>query len=121
LIHFKTILSRATISSYDASLFASHEEWKGELENTDVRLQWDPDHDPFGKKQERKAIQLGMKGATLKTFCTEWIKAIEDITVFVKDEYENLQVNGADSLNVPFEEVILLDDFEIEKRLGINR
>src|SRR5689334_3984273 len=60
LVHFKTILSEATLTSFDQSLYTSKEEWKAELERTDVRLQWDPDHDPFGNKQERKAIQLGM-------------------------------------------------------------
>ncbi len=27
-----------------------------------VRLQWDPDHAPDGTKQQRRAIQLGLKG-----------------------------------------------------------
>lgn len=121
IVHFKTILSTATISSYDTELFASHAEWKTELDNTDVRLQWDPDHDPFGNKQERKAIQIGMKGETLKMFSKEWIRSIEDVTDFVKEEYQTLQANGISSLNVPFEEIIFLNDVETEKRIGINR
>src|SRR5687768_13253132 len=59
VVHLKTILSQATISSYDKELFATQEKWKTELDKTGVRLQWDPDHDPFGNKQERKAIQIG--------------------------------------------------------------
>lgn len=120
LHHFKTILSTATISAYDAALFASHADWKIELERTEVRLQWDPDHDPFGKKQERKAIQIGMKGSTLKLFCTQWITRIEDITGFVKSEYQNLQENGLEELNVPVEEVVMLENEIIEKRIGIG-
>ena len=119
--HFKTILSSATISSYDAALFSSQEEWKKEMEKTEVRLQWDPDHDPFGKKQERKAIQLGMKGETLKKFCTEWITSIEDITDFVKAEYMQLQKSGIDHLNVPVEDLLLLNDEKIETRIGISK
>lgn len=38
LDHFKTILTQATISSYDGRLFANRESWKQELQNTDVRL-----------------------------------------------------------------------------------
>jgi hypothetical protein len=76
IVHFKNILQQATISSYKEELFATQEIWKEELSKTEVRLQWDPDHDPYGNKQERKAIQLGMKGELLKKFCTEWIVKI---------------------------------------------
>lgn len=117
--HFKTILNEATISSYDSEIFSSNEEWKSELEKTEVRLQWDPDHDPYGKKQERKAIQLGMKGVILKKFCTEWIVKIEDVTDFVKEEYEKVKANTLDEINVPFEEVISIKEESINKRLGI--
>lgn len=119
LKHFETILSEATISSFDREIFATREEWKSELANTEVRLQWDPDHDPFGNKQERKAIQLGMKGDILKKFCTEWIIKIEDITKFVKEEYEKVKANQIDDLNIPYEEVITIMDEKINKRLGI--
>lgn len=116
---FKLILREATISSYTDKIYSTHEEWKAELEKTEVRLQWDPDHDPNGKKQERKAIQLGMKGDILKNFCTEWIVKIEDITPFVKEEYEKVLANNLDRLEIPFEEVISIKDDLINKRLGI--
>lgn len=120
LIHFTTILQQATISSYDSGLFATQLDWKSELNRTEVRLQWDPDHDPFGNKQERKAIQLGMKGNLLKQFCTEWITKIEDITDFVKQQHQKVINNKIDELLVPFEEVIALNDAETEKRIGIE-
>jgi len=120
LEHFKTILQQATATSYDPLLFASEEEWKNELEKTEVRLQWDPDHDPYGNKQERKAIQLGMKGRILKQFCTEWIVGIEDITSYVKQEYKYVQDKKTEALSLPFEAVIDLKNVMIEKRIGIN-
>ncbi len=120
LVHFKTILNNATISSYTNEIYSTHEEWKQELEKTEVRLQWDPDHDPFGNKQERKAIQLGMKGTILKQFCTEWIIKIEDITDFAHAEYEKVKLNSLTNLNIPFEEVIVIEDERINKRLGIT-
>ena len=51
-----------------SKLFADHfhantgrqEREKG-IEKSDVRLQWDPDHDPFGAHQLRRAIQLGLR------------------------------------------------------------
>ncbi len=120
VVHFKTILSKATATSFDKSLFTSEEEWKNELGKTEVRLQWDPDHDPFGNKQERKAIQIGMKGDILKKFCTEWITGIEDITEFVRKEHEKILNNGIDELDIPYEEVIELNDIKIEQRIGVD-
>ncbi len=120
MVHFKTILSNATISSYKDEIYSTEKEWKSELEKTEVRLQWDPDHDPAGNKQERKAIQLGMKGEMLKQFCTEWIVKIEDITDFVKAEYEKVHSGNIQNLNVPFEELIKIEEDSINQRLGIN-
>ncbi len=121
LEHFETILEQATISSYSEELFASHEEWKEELAKTEIRLQWDPDHDPFGNKQERKAIQLGMKGEILKKFCTEWITGIEDITDFVKQGHEMVSAKNIEELEIPYEQTITIHKESINKRIGITK
>ncbi len=118
--NFKKILAQATISSFDDKIFNNHQEWKDELSRTEVRLQWDPDHDPFGNKQVRKAIQLGLKGNILKQFGTEWIIKIEDITDFVKTEYQKVLDKNINDLNIPFEEIIKINDIVLEKRLGIE-
>ena len=50
---FKEILSNA---------LTGHDEEKLNLpQRTKVRLQWDPDHDPQGASQPRRAIQLGLR------------------------------------------------------------
>ena len=120
IIHLKTILQQATFSSFNCEVYGTEENWKAELERTEVRLQWDPDHDPYGNKQERKAIQVGMKGEILKKFSTEWIKTIEDITPFVKDEHEKVLAGKTTALNIPYELVIEINDETIEKRIGIK-
>lgn len=119
LVHFKTILSQATFSSYQEEVYETQDNWKAALDKTEVRLQWDPDHDPFGNKEERKAIQLGMKGDILKKFCTEWILKIEDVTEFVKAAHEKVVANEIGELLVPFEEVIDIRDDEIKKRITV--
>ena len=118
--HLKTILREATISSFDSRLFESESDWKNELVKTDVRLQWDPDHDPYGNKQDRKAIQIGMKGETQRKFCTEWISKIEDITGFVKEEHTKVVNQQIEELNVPYEDIIDLQDPAIDRRIGIG-
>jgi hypothetical protein len=116
----KNILNNAVFSSYKPALYKSIEDWKKALSNSDTRLQWDPDHDPFGTKQNRKAIQIGMKGETLKKFCTEWIVNIEDITEFVKSAYEKIKEKKVHLLELPYEEIVHLNDAALEKKIGIN-
>ena len=118
---FKLILEQATISSYSEEIYDSHVEWKKELERTEVRLQWDPDHDPYGTKQSRKAIQLGLKGSILKQFCTEWILKIEDITDFVKEQFEKVKAGDLQALQVPYEEILAITEPHIIKRLNIHK
>ena len=120
MIHFKTILRSTTATSYKNELYESEADWRAAMKNTEGRLQWDPDHHPFGNKLKRKAIQLGMKGQLLKSFCTEWIVKIEDITDFVKQEYQKVLDKKLDELLVPFEDVIELDDEEIDQHIGIT-
>jgi hypothetical protein len=50
------ILSQAVLSSFDDRYYRDKEEWKSQLDSKDVRLQWDPDHDPYGEKITRRAI-----------------------------------------------------------------
>jgi len=120
LLRFEEILNQATISSFNNTLFESKELWQAELTKTEVRLQWDPDHDPYGIKIARKAIQLGLKGNILKKFCTEWIVKIEDITPFVKEQYEYVKSKRLEDLQVPVEDIIQITDESIGNRIGIS-
>jgi len=55
-IVFESILNEAAFSSFNPAYYSSHEQWKNEINHKEVRLQWDPDHDPFGSKLTRRAI-----------------------------------------------------------------
>src|ERR1700677_1214644 len=45
---FDSILEQAVHSTFLADRYRSHDEWKRRLADSPVRLQWDPDHDPYG-------------------------------------------------------------------------
>ncbi|AYV80605.1 MAG: DUF4291 domain-containing protein [Harvfovirus sp.] len=80
---FEKIISIGVPSSFDKCQ-ETREIWLERLKKSDVVIQWDPDHDPSGKKHpSRRVIQLGLRGDTLKSFSKEWIVKIEDITEFV--------------------------------------
>ncbi len=101
---FDELLRDAVPSSFDSERFASHEDWKAAIERSDVRLQWDPDHDPLGKPLERRAIQLGLRGRTLRRYGEEALLGIEDITPFVIAQRAHLR-DGFAELVVPRERV----------------
>jgi len=61
-------LEQAVPSAFVPELFDNPEEWKAAVARSDVRLQWDPDHDPFGNECERRAIQIGIRGKTLESY-----------------------------------------------------
>ncbi|ANJ75842.1 DUF4291 domain-containing protein [Ralstonia insidiosa] len=85
---FDELLRTAVASSFAASDCATEEEWRAQVTHSDVRLQWDPDHDPTGRPIERRAIQLGLRGRTLERFGREVLLSVEDITPFVAEQRE---------------------------------
>jgi hypothetical protein len=77
--------------------------WKKKVAGTDIRLQWDPDHDPYGNKVERRAIQLGLRNEFLEPFQGEGIVRIEDISEFVAQQKAHVDSGDLDKLLTPFE------------------
>jgi hypothetical protein len=80
---FDSLLRQAVASSFAASPYQTPEQWSAAVNDSDVRLQWDPDHSPSGAKVTRRALQLGLRGATLKTFSSEALLEVVDMTEFV--------------------------------------
>jgi len=117
---FENILRQAVFSSFNPAYYTSHDEWKKKLNQKEVRLQWDPDHDPFGGKLTRRAIQIGMKGGVLETFGKHQIKMIEDITEFVKEQKLHIDNGELNKLLVPVETVYTLSDESLQKQIGAD-
>lgn len=117
---FNKYLENAIYSSYSSSLEMSHEDWKESVKTSSVRLQWDPDHDPYGNKLERRAIQIGLRDDFIKSFAKEDIILIEDISEFVKEQYEFVQNKQLQNLIVPAERPFLFKDEELNKKLKIS-
>ena len=118
---FENILRQAVHSSYVPEIYASPENWKARLAESPVRLQWDPDHDPQGGKQERRAIQLGLGGEVLRQYAQNWIVSIEDISGFVAEQRAHAESNDSTNLVTPREEVYPVANQEIAARLGVER
>jgi hypothetical protein len=117
---FDKLLQQAVLSTYNHHYYDNHDTWKSELETKEVRLQWDPDHNPHGNKITRRALQLGIKGRMLEQFGKKDIKLIEDVTDFVKEGGAFVKTNQLDKLLVPLERVYKPVDAELCTRIGID-
>jgi hypothetical protein len=117
---FDSLLAQAVHSTYKEVVYHSEEEWKRAVEHSDVRLQWDPDHDPAGAKIERRAIQLGLRGEALARYAREWIIEIEDISDFVREQYQYVQMQDYSRLTTPRELVYPVADVAVAKHLGVD-
>jgi hypothetical protein len=115
---FDQILAAAVHSSFVSEVYGTQQEWKAQLQNSEVRLQWDPDHAPNGAKEERRAIQLGLRGSTLAHYSRDWILDIEDISAYVAEQRSF--VDQRERLVTPSEKVYPVADPATHERLGLS-
>ena len=118
---FDEILSQAVHSNFIPQVYGSEDEWKRTLAGSQVRLQWDPDHDPAGNKLERRAIQLGLWREVLQKYAREWIVNIEDISDFVREQHQHVMARRYAELVTPRETVYKVASDAVAKRLEVSR
>lgn len=109
---FDTVLERSLESSHHPDVCGlDYAAWRQAGKRADVRLQWDPDHTPTGEKTTRRAVQLGLRGETLRSFATEWVLSITNIADDVARQRSVLERGGelltpAETLYTPASERI---------------
>ena len=113
---FDEILRLAVHSAFVPEVYENEVAWRSAVATSDVRLQWDPDHDPSGDPVERRAIQLGLRGAVLAKYAKEWLLGIEDVSQFVQEQSEFARP-PFDRLITPKEDVYPVNEPEVGARL----
>jgi hypothetical protein len=116
---FDTILEAAVNSTFKEQQHASEADWKRAVQQSEVRLQWDPDHDPSGHRVERRAIQLGLRGETLRRYGGEWLVEIEDVSGFVRKQHAHVVMGDLAALWTPSERPYPASE-EVRRRLGMD-
>lgn len=116
---FDEILRRSVPSTFDSAAGGARACWADAVAKSDVRLQWDPDHDPTGRRAARRAVQLGLRGVTLGRYGEQELIAVEDITPFVAEQRPHAAGDLA-SLYVPEESVYVPEDRDAALAVGID-
>lgn len=104
-------------AAYTATLEKSEGLQKNDIE---VRLQWDPDHDTDGHKEQRRAIQLGLKTQMLQKYSNEMVISITDVTEFVRHQHRILKQQGQWSVSMPVERVYTPSSAAICRRIELD-
>jgi hypothetical protein len=102
---FDELLAAAVPSSWDRERYSTEKDWSRAVGGSEVRLQWDPDHHPLGNPLERRAIQLGLRGETLRRFAGNELLEVLDMRSFVNEQRHVLQARGANEIETPREDV----------------
>ena len=117
---FDTLLQQAVFSSFGASGLSDRQAWKAAVSNSDVRLQWDPDHLPTGDKCERRAVQLGLRGKALEAFGKHEAIEILDVSEFVAEQRQHVGNWQSGSLMTPTEYVYRPNEPEAASTVGLD-
>ncbi|MEM6719808.1 MAG: DUF4291 domain-containing protein [Bacteroidota bacterium] len=117
---FQQYLENAVHSTFKPELYESQETWQKAVKSSNVRLQWDPDHNPYGGKVERRAIQIGIRNQFIRSYAKDDIIEIEDISAFVAEQYEFVKARQLDKLQIPAERPFLPEGEELRKKLQLQ-
>jgi hypothetical protein len=117
---FERYLSQAVYSSFQSDLYKDWDDWQQHVKNSSIRLQWDPDHNPYGGKLERRAIQIGIRNEDIVKYAKEDILEIEDISEFVREQHQYVLAKDLDKLIVPAERPYLSSSDEVNKFLKLK-
>lgn len=116
---FEEILQKAVLTSPDSASF-SGVQWEKAFDETTVYCQWDSDRNINGNAINRAAIQIGIKGGTLRDFLDTGICRIEDLTPLVR-KWNTQRINGKlNPKNLPTEKLYPICSKAIRNRLDMD-
>jgi hypothetical protein len=118
--YFDSILAAAVPSSFDAADYPGREQWQQAVAASEVRLQWDPDHDPAGHPLQRRAAQLGLRGTSLAALAGPELLEVLDISGFAAAQYAHVRNGEWQNLETPVERVYVPADPAIARRIGLD-
>ena len=116
---FHEILQKAVLTTPDSTSYTGAQ-WEKAFDETTVYCQWDPDRNINGNAINRAAIQIGLKGTTLRDFLDVGIRRIEDITPLVRKWNEQRKNGTLNSKNLPVEKLYPIKEKAIRNRLNMK-
>jgi hypothetical protein len=82
---FEWALGNASLSHFESATHGSYDLWQVQLQNSPVRIQWDPERDLNLAELPWRSIQVGIGGRAVDSYVDQWISTIEDVTSLAKE------------------------------------
>lgn len=117
---------RQSVASSSDGPAAARDAHREAIAASDVRLQWDPDHDPAGHPVPgRRAVQLGLRGGALAAFLapdSRQLVRIDDVTDALVAPQRAIAAAAAQwaLLNVPIERCYVPADHTVRTRIVLD-
>jgi Domain of unknown function (DUF4291) len=86
-------LSGAVLTAPERSVYPDAEEWRRQLEQTSIIVQWDPERSLRGATLQVDSIQVGLSRRVIERYVNEWTVEISDCTPLVR-KLRDLIANG---------------------------
>jgi len=90
---FNTLLGQAVLSHFDPLYHSSQEQWKKELDASDVVIQWDPERDIHLNKLDYRTIQIGLRRNAVFNYVNHWTLKISEVTELAHKIQDLIQQN----------------------------
>lgn len=112
-------LAQAVLTSPHHGVYRDQDEWRRQMNQAPVIVQWDPERTIRGKSLPYKSIQVGLSRQIIQRYVEDWTLAIENVTPLVHKLYNLIQSGHADRATaaLPHERVYPLPT-AIARRLG---
>lgn len=81
---FEWALTHSCLSHYERGIYPDEPSWTARLQQSCVRIQWDPERGLHHEPLDHRAIQIGLTGEAVDHYVDEWIISITDVTSLTK-------------------------------------
>jgi hypothetical protein len=113
-------LSKAVLTSPKKSVYRDYDDWRHQLDDALVHVQWDPERSIRGASLDYYSIQVGLSRQIISKYVDGWTIEIRDYTPTVRKMYALLHSGQVEKAkrHLPIERIYPIDE-KIGKRIGM--
>jgi hypothetical protein len=118
---FEWALAHSALSHFQPGVHADRDQWRAEVAECPVRVQWDPDRSILLEVQPWRAIQVGLSGEAVSRYVDDWIVDIADVTELARSTHSAVREGRIEEAErqVPAERPYPLPE-PLRQRLGAD-
>jgi hypothetical protein len=119
-VGWEEALAHAVLSAPLPGVYRDHDDWRRQMNQAMVVVQWDPERNIRGKSLPYKSVQVGLSRHIIRRYVEEWAVEIRDVTTFAHKLYQLIQAGRAEraAAQLPHERVYA-PPHAIARRLGM--